>query len=121
MPENHRKYLEYDSEHFLKWADSIGDGAHQVVQHFLTMHRVEKQGYKSCVSLMRLADKYSTERLERACEKALRYTPKPSLKNIRLILRNGQDRIGKGSLDQNDDRSIGITRGEDYFKGGDRA
>ena len=45
------------------------------------MHKVEQQGYKSCASLMKLADRYGTDRLENACAKALSYTPNPSLKN----------------------------------------
>lgn len=54
---------------------------------FLYMHKVEQQGYKSCASLMKLADRYGTERLENACVKALSYTPSPSLKNISTILK----------------------------------
>lgn len=57
------------------------------------MHKVEQQGYKSCASLMKLADRYGTERLENACAKALSYTPSPSLKNISTILKNGQDKV----------------------------
>ena len=41
---------------------------------------------------MKLADRYSTERLEAACNRALSYTPNPSLKNISTILKNGQDK-----------------------------
>ena len=57
------------------------------------MHKVEQQGYKSCASLMKLADRYGTQRLENACIKALSYTPSPSLKNISTILKNGQDKV----------------------------
>lgn len=42
---------------------------------------------------MKLADRYSTERLEAACNRALSYTPSPSLKNITTILKNGQDKV----------------------------
>ncbi len=37
----------------------------------------EQQGYKSCMGLLKLADKYSPERLESACKRALEYTPRP--------------------------------------------
>ena len=78
------------------------------------MHKVEQQGYKSCASLMKLADRYGTDRLENACAKALSYTPNPSLKNISTILKNGQDKLVL-SL------KYGITRGASYYKGGDRS
>lgn len=85
------------------------------------MHKVEQQGYKPCASLMRLADRYSMERLEKACEKALTYTPSPSLKNISTILKNGQDKVNiASSTVSNAGAQYGITRGASYFKGGDR-
>lgn len=91
MPENHRKFLKYNTESFLEWGKAMGHSTLLVIKHFLFMHKVEQQGYKSCASLMKLADRYGTERLENACAKALSYTPNPSLKNISTILKNGQD------------------------------
>ena len=84
------------------------------------MHKVEQQGYRSCSSLMKLADCYSTNRLEKACERALSYTPNPSLKNISTILKNGQDKAATINSPLNAGASHGITRGAAYFKGGDR-
>ena len=43
------------------------------------------------MGLLKLADKYSEERLEAACEKALTYTTSPSYKSIKNILVAGQD------------------------------
>lgn len=80
MPEKHREFLEYNTESFLDWGQTLGHSTFIVVKHFLYMHKVEQQGYKSCASLMKLADRYGTERLENACAKALSYTPAPSLK-----------------------------------------
>ena len=42
--------------------------------------------------LLKLADKYSAERLENACREALVHLVNPRYKNIRLILETGQDR-----------------------------
>ncbi|HVI41033.1 MAG TPA: IS21 family transposase [Anaerovoracaceae bacterium] len=120
MPENHRKYLEYNTDSFLDWAEGVGISTLLVVKNFIYMHKVEQQGYKPCASLMRLADRYSTERLEKACEKALTYTPSPSLKNISTILKNGQDKVStQKPKAANDSSQYGITRGSSYFKGGE--
>ena len=121
MPENHRKFLEYNSESFLKWAESIGQSTLIVTKNLLYMHKVEQQGYRSCASLMKLADRYSTERLENACTKALGYTPSPSIKNITTILKNGQDKVNIPKVTQNTESvHYGITRGASYYEGGDR-
>jgi transposase len=120
MPESHRKYLAYSTESFLDWGENVGVSTLIVVKNFLYMHKVEQQGYKPCSSLMKLADKYSTERLEKACEKALSYTPSPSLKNITTILKNGQDKVQVvKTILSHKSNSYGITRGASYFKGGD--
>ena len=125
MPENHRKFLEYYTESFLDWGKSMGHSTHLVIKHFLFMHKVEQQGYKSCASLMKLADRYGTDRLENACAKALSYTPNPSLKNISTILKNGQDKVVLTSesarVSNKESLKYGITRGASYYKGGDRS
>ena len=125
MPENHRKFLEYNTESFLDWGKSMGHSTHLVIKHFLFMHKVEQQGYKSCASLMKLADRYGTDRLENACAKALSYTPSPSLKNISTILKNGQDKVvltsESASVSNKESLKYGITRGASYYKGGDRS
>lgn len=124
MPENHRKFLEYNTESFLDWGKDIGHSTLIVVKHFLSMHKVEQQGYKPCASLMKLADRYGTQRLENACAKALSYTPSPSLKNITTILKNGQDKVAlvtvPDSVSNKESSKYGITRGASYHEGGDR-
>ena len=70
---------------------------------------------------MKLADKYTPERLERACERALSYTPQPSLKNVTTILQNGQDKLKNERSIHKSTSQYGITRGYSYYKGGDRS
>lgn len=45
------------------------------------------------MALLKLADKYSVERLESACTKVLTYTLTPEYKNIQIILHTGQNSI----------------------------
>ena len=122
MPENHRKYLTWNKETFLNWASDIGTSTEIVIKAFLSAHKVEQQGYKACGSLMKLADRYSTERIENACSRALAYTPNPSLKNIQTILKTGQDKV-KPDVAEEKPKSTGrygFTRGASYFEGGAR-
>ena len=106
------------------WGKTLGHSTLIVVKHFLYMHKAEQQGYKSCASLMKLADRYGTERLENACAKALSYTPSPSLKNISTILKNGQDKVALTAASvhtaNKESSKYGITRGASYYEGGGR-
>ncbi len=95
MPDQHKDYLTFTSEHFLTWSKSIGTHTQITVQGFLDSYKVEKQALKSCLALSKLADKYSVERLEAACMRALSYSPRPNIKSITTILKTGQDRTRK--------------------------
>ena len=122
MPENHRQYTEWNSERFISWAGSVGSNTESVVRGILLSHRVEQQGYRACMALLKLADKYSLERLETACERALSYTPQPGYKSIQTILQTGQDKLtadrgtGKDSSpEKNTSSEFGFTRGAAYY------
>ena len=89
-----------------------------MIEVTLSGYKVEQQGYKNCMALLKLADKYTPERLEAACAKALTYTSRPNYKNIQTILKSNQDRISDNSADVSDKNEFGFTRGADYYKGG---
>ena len=86
MPQEHQKYLEWNGDRFRKWADSIGINTSKVVDAILTSGRIEQQSYRSCMGLLKLAEKYSPEKLEQVCAKALSYSGKPSYKSIKNLL-----------------------------------
>lgn len=119
MPMEHRKYLSYNVEDFLVWAKSIGIHTVSVIRYFLTSGKEPEQGYKSCASLTKLADRYGHERLEKACERTLIYTSEPSIRNISTILKNGQDKVQSSASETSSKNEIGeshgITRGAAYF------
>ena len=121
MPKNHQLYSEWNADRFLRWAGDIGPSTKEVVEKIFASYRVEEQAYKGCLSLLKLADKYSPERLENACRVALVHIPSPRYKNIRLILEAGQDLPKKAEPKQDDTSSINrLTRlrGASYYGGG---
>lgn len=117
MPDNHRMYLAYNSETFKDWAKNIGSATLVVIQAFLSAGKVEQQGYKSCNRLMKLADKYSTTRIEDACNRALTYTPDPSIKTVETILKTGQDKVKQVTEAPKSDSTYAFIRGSEYFGG----
>jgi hypothetical protein len=94
------------------------------VQKLFDSYRVEEQAYKGCLSLLKLADQYSPERLENACRIALIRIPSPRYKNIRLILEAGQDKKrdetsqSRSSLSASN--KYAYVRGASYYGGGKR-
>lgn len=115
MPPDHQKYVTWNGDRFKGWAAKIGKNTVSVVRSFLESHKVEQQGYKACMALLKLADKYSVERLEAACAKALSYTERPSLKSIQAILKTGQDKIQEEPPASLPSSEYGLTRGADYY------
>jgi hypothetical protein len=89
-----------------------------VLETILTGYKVEQQGYRACMALLKLSDQYTPQRLESACSKALDYTPRPSYKAIQTILKSGQDRISKESAAPAEPSAFGFTRGADYYRKG---
>ena len=110
MPEKHQKYIQWNGERFRRWAEKIGVETQTVVSAILAGYKVEQQGYKACMGLLKLADKYTPERLESACRKALTFTPRPSLKNVQAILASGQDRTEEQPAATSSSQ-YGFTRG----------
>ena len=119
MPPNHQQYVQWNGERFRRWAAKIGENTHTVIDALLSGYKVEQQGYKACMGILKLADKYSAERLENACQKALTYTPRPSLKNLQTILSSGQDKTPdeKRETEKKAESQYGFTRGADYYEG----
>ena len=118
MPPNHQQYTQWNGDRFRKWAAKIGPQTARVVESILTGYKVEQQGYRACMVLLKLGDSYSPERLEAACDKALFYTPRPSYKSIQTILKSGQDK--PEPPDPTPTSSHGFTRGADYYGRGGR-
>lgn len=118
MPPDHQKYLQWNGERFLNWAEQIGENTEVVVHHFLTMYAIEQQGYKACMALLKLTDKYPPERLENACRKALSYTPQPSYKSIQSILKSGQDKLLLAEPEPTVKKAsqYSFTRGAEYYR-----
>lgn len=116
MPLNHQEYGHWNGDRFRKWAAKIGRQTATVVESILTGYKVEQQGYRACVALLKLSDSYTPEHLETACAKALHYTPRPGYKTIQTILKSGQKKAE--SLMPTTPSEYGFTRGADYYKGG---
>lgn len=121
MPDKHRQFVQWNGERFLSWGKQVGPHTHAVIAGILQSKLIEQQSYRTCMGVLKLADKYSVARLEAACAKAKTYTPTPSYKNISAILKAGQDKILhdtpfiQSEEEKQAPSKYGFTRGADYY------
>lgn len=118
MPEEHQKYLQWNGERFISWAENVGANTVTVIKAILNSHKIEQQGYRACMAILKMADRYSVTRLEAACARALSYTPSPSYKNIDTILKSGQDKIKPPKIEKQpnvENDKFGFIRGAEYY------
>ena len=71
----------------------------------------------SAYGLLKLAEKYSPEKLEQVCAKALSYSGKPSYKSIKNLLVATKDAPDTESESSQAEKPHGITRGAAYYGG----
>ncbi len=90
MPKAHQKYLEWTPSRLLRWAGRMGPKTQKLLAHILESRPHPEQGYRSCLGVLRLGKRYSAERLEAACARALAFKAY-SYKNVESILKNGLD------------------------------
>jgi hypothetical protein len=118
MPQKHQQYSKWNAERFIGWAHEIGSNTETVVRAILASRRVEQQGYKACIGLLKLADKYSVSRLESACGRALSYTARPNLRGVQTILQTGGDSVPAETQNSESPQAssdYGFTRGAGYY------
>lgn len=65
MPEAHRSVAEWTPERITKWAGQIGEKTSAVVLHVMQVKAHPEQGFNSALGIIRLANRYSPERLEK--------------------------------------------------------
>ena len=121
MPPKHRKAGDWSAERFISWAGSMGTNTAEVIRSLLSRYKVEQQAFRSCMGILKMADKYSVERLELACARALSYTPQPTYKNISAILQSGQDKPKAPENNRSSktpvDETHSFIRGAKYYGG----
>jgi len=91
MPESHRRHAEWTPSRIVSWADRTGPATASLVEAVMAARPHPEQGFRSCLGIIRLADRYGADRLEAACVRALAARAH-SYKSVDSILRTGLDR-----------------------------
>ena len=92
MPSAHRAHAEWTPSRIIAWAEKTGPATARVVQAILHSRPHPEQGYRACLGLLRLGQARGADRLEAACERALRLGAY-SYRTVKNILASGLDRV----------------------------
>jgi transposase len=91
MPASHRAHLEWTPAKLIAWGQRIGVSTAAVVTWQLEHRPHPEQGYRACLGLLALVRRYTAERLEAACTRAMAIRA-PTLRSVTNILKCGLDR-----------------------------
>ena len=95
MPEEHRKYLNYNEDNFIEWGNSVGEKTSGIVRYFLKSGKASEQGYKPSASVEGI--KYFPDRkLDKA--QILRFATCNFIDEKSHIIINGTTGTGKTYL-----------------------
>lgn len=90
MPPEHRHYAEWTPSRILAWAGKTGPATAALADKIMASKTFPEQGYRACLGIIRLGQRYGAERLEGACGRALRFNA-VSFRSVKSILARGLD------------------------------
>ena len=114
MPASHRAHLEWTPAKLITWGQRIGVSTAAVVTWQLEHRPHPEQGYRACLGLLALVRRYSGERLEAACTRAMAIRA-PNLRSVTNILKCGLDRQTTLLAAANPVIEHENVRGPDYY------
>jgi len=91
MPIAHQKQQQWTPQRFERWASKFGVSTEQFVMQLMQAKKHPEQSYRACMGLLSLGKKFTDQRLEAACYRALA-TGVTRVKQVKTILEKGLDK-----------------------------
>ena len=115
-PKSHQAHLEWTPSRMVHWAEQIGPHTAKLFERILAEKPHPEMGYRSCLGIIRLAEQYSSTRMEAAADRAIR-TGACRFQSVKSILKNSLDQqplpeLSPLSLPPSHDN----IRGAEYFE-----
>ena len=114
-PKSHRAHLEWTPSRMVHWAETIGPHTARLFERIMNDKPHPEMGYRGCLGIIRLAEKYSAQRVEAASERAL-LTGACRYKSVESILRNSLDQTPPSSPPPASTPPHNNIRGSEYFE-----
>ncbi|MDV3633528.1 LuxR family transcriptional regulator [Elizabethkingia anophelis] len=119
LSSTHKVYSDWSPKYFCQQALRHGEYVVKCIENVLTANDYPETGYKRAMGIIQLHKYYGSERLNKACERAL-HTEAVSYQSISNILKNGFDKVMLFDLYTDQDQSHipkhGNIRGASAYK-----
>jgi hypothetical protein len=90
-PRSHREFGDWPPERLVRWAGKTGPSAAAVAEAILGRGPHPESGRRACLALVRMAERYGSDRVEASCKRALEIG-NPTRKSVESILKSGLDK-----------------------------
>jgi transposase len=114
MPSSHRAHAAWTPSRILRWAGQSGRSVEALVARILEERPHPEQGYRAALGLIRLGERYGTERLDDAAARALALHS-PRYQTVKHILATGTDRVPLAEEPASTIPSHDNIRGADFY------
>jgi transposase len=115
-PRSHQAHLEWPPSRIVQWARTVGPFTAEVVEKILDSYPHPEMGYRSCLGIIRLGQRYPASRVEAAAQRAL-LTGAVRYRSLESILRRCLDQqpLTTPSVEERNPTHDNI-RGAEYFQ-----
>src|SRR5262249_46148911 len=90
-PRAHREYGKWPPERITAWAATVGPPVAEFARVLFARRTHPETGYRSCLGVIRMAERYGPARVDAACARAIQIRS-TTAKTVHAILQNGLDR-----------------------------
>lgn len=111
LPEERKHFGKWNSTRYLEWARRIGPNVHIVISRMFNQG-AEQQYYRRVHALLKMADTYSDQRLDKACHYALERSSHPNVKLIKQLI---ESPISQSDFNTSTQNEQSYLRGADYY------
>jgi transposase len=91
-PKSHQRYLQWTPSRLVEWGKAVGPLTADLLDRILASKPHPEQGFRSCLGIIRLGDKYGKPRVEAAARRALLHKTY-SYKSVESILKSNLDTL----------------------------
>ena len=114
MPAHHRFCEDLTPQRLQARAARVGPNVAIFAEVVMRDRKHPEQGYRSCLGVIRLADKFGRDRLDAACKRALEINAR-SYSSVQSILKNGLESRPRNRTTEEPAIPHPNIRGADYF------
>jgi transposase len=114
MPAHHKFREDWTPQRIIARAARVGPNVATFAEVVMRERKHPEQGYRSCLGVIRLADKFGAARLDAACRRALEINAR-SYSSLQSILKNGLESKPRTRATEEPAITHPNIRGADYF------